>query len=174
MSPPRERLGAQKRVLTDGTRSVEIHQISGNLHHDGLIMVYLPKEKLLSEADAYTPPAPNAQPMSPPNPFTVNLSDNIAGLNLDVERVLPELVSNDAEGFKQVDYSKLPLLLLQAVMTSVAASAGSPCTPRVAAASIRAMPCHQKFCTEAAWAAAVSKSSSARAGSDFLSTRPSA
>ena len=32
---------------------------------------------------------PNAQPMSPPNPFTVNLSDNIAGLNLDVERVLP-------------------------------------------------------------------------------------
>jgi hypothetical protein len=52
-------------------------------------MVYLPKEKLLSEADAYTPPAPNAQPMSPPNPFTVNLSDNIAGLNLDVERVLP-------------------------------------------------------------------------------------
>lgn len=81
--------GIVKRVLTDGTRSVEIHQISGNLHHDGLIMVYLPKEKLLSEADAYTPPAPNAQPMSPPNPFTVNLSDNIAGLNLDVERVLP-------------------------------------------------------------------------------------
>jgi len=33
----------------------------------------------------------------------------------DVERALPELVSDDAEGFKQVDYSKLPLLLLQAI-----------------------------------------------------------
>ena len=33
----------------------------------------------------------------------------------EVEQVLPELVSEDAEGFKQVDYSKLPLMLLQAV-----------------------------------------------------------
>jgi hypothetical protein len=33
----------------------------------------------------------------------------------EVEQVLPELVSEDAEGYKQVDYSKLPLLLLQAV-----------------------------------------------------------
>ena len=79
----------ERRVLTDGARSVEILQIAGSLHHDGLLMVYLPKEKLLSEADAYTPPAPNAQPMSPPNPFTVNLSDNIVRLGLDVDRILP-------------------------------------------------------------------------------------
>lgn len=78
-----------KRVLTDGTRNVEIHHIAGSLHHDGLILVYLPKEKLLSEGDAYTPPAPNMQPMSPPNPFTVNLADNIARLKLDVDRILP-------------------------------------------------------------------------------------
>jgi hypothetical protein len=33
----------------------------------------------------------------------------------EVERVLPELVSEDEQGYKQVDYSKLPLLMLQAI-----------------------------------------------------------
>ena len=78
-----------RRVLTDGTRTVEIHQIAGSLHHDGLIMVYLPKEKLLSEADAFTPGPPNAPPPSPANPFSVNLSDNIVRLGLSVEQILP-------------------------------------------------------------------------------------
>src|SRR5262249_45350737 len=32
-----------------------------------------------------------------------------------VERVLPELVGEDAEGYKTVDYSKLPLMMLQAI-----------------------------------------------------------
>ena len=31
------------------------------------MMTDLPKEKFLIEADASTPPAPNAPPMSPPN-----------------------------------------------------------------------------------------------------------
>jgi hypothetical protein len=33
----------------------------------------------------------------------------------EVERVLPELVGEDAEGYKTVDYSKLPLMLLQSI-----------------------------------------------------------
>jgi hypothetical protein len=33
----------------------------------------------------------------------------------DVEDVLPELVSADADGYKRVDYSKLPLLAIQAI-----------------------------------------------------------
>ena len=41
-------------------------------------------------------------------------------------------------------------------MRACAAVAGSPCTARVAAASINAMPCHQKFCTDAASSAASS------------------
>jgi glyoxylase-like metal-dependent hydrolase (beta-lactamase superfamily II) len=78
-----------KRVMTDGARVVEIHQIAGNLHHDGLIMVYLPKEKLLIETDAFTPGPPNAQPPRPANPFSVNLSDNIMRLGLNADRILP-------------------------------------------------------------------------------------
>ena len=49
-------------------------------------MVYLPKEKLLIEGDAYTPAAPNAPPPAQPNPFSVNLYENIERLKLAVEQ----------------------------------------------------------------------------------------
>jgi len=80
---------ADKRVFTDGTRTVEIHQIKGNAHHDGLIMAYLPKEKILIEADAYSPPAPGAPYPAVPNLFTVNLHENIQRLGLNVDQILP-------------------------------------------------------------------------------------
>ena len=72
-------------VLTDGTRSVELYQMVGNAHHDGLIMAYLRKERLLIEADAYSP---GATPKTP-DPFSVNLEANVRRLGLDVERILP-------------------------------------------------------------------------------------
>jgi glyoxylase-like metal-dependent hydrolase (beta-lactamase superfamily II) len=78
-----------KKVLTDGTRTVEIHHIAGSIHGDGLLMVYLPKEKLLSQADAFTPPAPNAPPPAVVNPSSVNLADNISKLGLAVDQLLP-------------------------------------------------------------------------------------
>jgi glyoxylase-like metal-dependent hydrolase (beta-lactamase superfamily II) len=78
-----------KRVLTDGTRTVELLHIAGNTHHSGLIMAYLPKEKVLVEADAYTPLAPNAPPPAAANPFSVNLAENLRRLNLAVDQVLP-------------------------------------------------------------------------------------
>ena len=78
-----------KRVLTDGTRTVEIHHIAGSPHADDFLMVYLPKEKLLIEADAYTPLAPNAPIPIPAHPGQVNLADNIAKLGLAVDQILP-------------------------------------------------------------------------------------
>jgi glyoxylase-like metal-dependent hydrolase (beta-lactamase superfamily II) len=78
-----------KRVITDGVRAVEIHHIAGNLHEDGLLMVYLPKERLLIEADAYTPAPPNAPPPTVVNPNSVNLADNITRLGIGVDRLLP-------------------------------------------------------------------------------------
>ena len=79
----------ERRTLTDGTRNVEIYRIQGIMHHDGMLMVYLPKEKLLSQADAYTPAPPNATPPMPPSPFNLALVDNIARLKLDVGDLLP-------------------------------------------------------------------------------------
>ena len=77
------------RTLTDGVRSVAIHHIAGNTHDDGLLMVYLPNEHLLTEADAFTPSSENTPPPMPPSPFTVNLVDNVARLGLTVDRLLP-------------------------------------------------------------------------------------
>jgi glyoxylase-like metal-dependent hydrolase (beta-lactamase superfamily II) len=80
---------SDRRVLTDGTRVVEIRQIAGIQHADDMLMVYLPREKFLIEADAYTPPAPNVAPMSPPSAFTVSLAENVAKQGLAVDQILP-------------------------------------------------------------------------------------
>ncbi len=68
-------------------RPIEIHHIAGNGHSDDLALVYLPKEKLVIEADAYTPAAPGAPPPKSPNPFSVNLYETFGKLGLDVERI---------------------------------------------------------------------------------------
>ena len=52
-------------------------------------MVLLPKEKLLIEADAYTPAAPNPPPPAVPNANNVNLIENVERLKLDVDRIAP-------------------------------------------------------------------------------------
>jgi len=79
----------EKRVLSDGTRTVELYLIQGNMHHDGIIMAYLSKEKVLVEADVFTPAAPNAAPPAQPNPNGVALYDNIERLKLAVDQILP-------------------------------------------------------------------------------------
>ena len=76
-----------KRVLSDGTRTVEIHHVRGNLHDEALLMVYLPKEKFLIQADAFAPRPPEAKPL-PSSPYTVNLLENIQRLKLDVAQLV--------------------------------------------------------------------------------------
>ena len=80
---------AEKLEIGDATRSVEVHRIVGGPHNDGLLMVYLPREKLLIEADAFTPAAPNTPPPAVANANNVNLVDNIERLKLAVDRILP-------------------------------------------------------------------------------------
>ncbi len=79
----------EKKVLTDGTHVVELYHMQGFGHHDGMLLVYLPKEKVLLEADGYNPQPANATPPSPPSPYTVSLLDNIQRLKLDVQRIVP-------------------------------------------------------------------------------------
>jgi glyoxylase-like metal-dependent hydrolase (beta-lactamase superfamily II) len=76
-----------RRVLTDGTRTLELHHMRGNFHSDGLLMAYLPAEKILIQADAFAP-RPGVPPLPAPSPYTVNLVENIERLKLDVERVV--------------------------------------------------------------------------------------
>ena len=76
-----------KHVLTDKNRNIEIHLIANSGHNDGFLMVYLPKEKILIEGDAFTPGAADAPPPAVPNPYTVNLHENIVRLKLDVRQI---------------------------------------------------------------------------------------
>jgi glyoxylase-like metal-dependent hydrolase (beta-lactamase superfamily II) len=78
-----------KHVMSDSARTVELHLIQDNPHNTGIIMAWLPKEKLLVEVDVYTPLPPNAPPPANPNPNMVNLYENIQRLNLDVNRIVP-------------------------------------------------------------------------------------
>jgi glyoxylase-like metal-dependent hydrolase (beta-lactamase superfamily II) len=76
-------------VLTDGQRTIELHRITGGPHSESMLMVALPKERLLIEADAYTPLAPGAAPPAKPNANNANLIENIERLRLDIDRILP-------------------------------------------------------------------------------------
>jgi hypothetical protein len=51
-------------------------------------MVYFPAERLLVEADVYSPPA-TAQAQPAPQPFAANLLENVQKLNLRVDRIVP-------------------------------------------------------------------------------------
>jgi hypothetical protein len=85
-SPVIETVGA-KRILSDRAMTMELHHLQGNLHDETLLVAYLPKQKMLVQADAFHP-RPGAKPLASPPPFTVNLVENIRRLKLDVERVV--------------------------------------------------------------------------------------
>ncbi len=80
---------AGKRVIADKLRSVEVHELQGSVHAQGFLAVWLPAERLLIEADAYTPGPPNSPPPPVPNANQVNLAQNIDRLGLKIDRILP-------------------------------------------------------------------------------------
>ncbi len=79
---------ADKHVLQDATRTVEIYHIAGNPHADTLLMVYFPAERILVQGDMFSPPAPGGTP--PPGfPFVPNTMENIQKAGLRVDTLLP-------------------------------------------------------------------------------------
>ena len=80
---------SQKYVLSYGTRTMDIYPLQGNIHSTGMLIAYLPKEKILVNADLYSPPAPGTQPPAAPTPLMVTLNQNIQRLKLDVAQHVP-------------------------------------------------------------------------------------
>jgi glyoxylase-like metal-dependent hydrolase (beta-lactamase superfamily II) len=77
-------------VLNDGARQIEVHRLLGSDHCDAFLMVYLPAEKILIEADVFTPGSnPNAPTPAVLDPQKVVLVDNIERLNLAIDQILP-------------------------------------------------------------------------------------
>ena len=75
-----------KRVFSDETQTLELHRLSTD-HCDTMLVGYLPKAKILIEADLWNPPAANAPPPVAVNPVTVQLVDGVKRLNLDVQQI---------------------------------------------------------------------------------------
>jgi glyoxylase-like metal-dependent hydrolase (beta-lactamase superfamily II) len=86
--PVIEGFTGDKRVFQDVTRTFEVHVIKGLPHADGLVIGYLPKEKILVYADMFNLPTA-AQPVpDPPVTGTMVFVDNIERLKLEPERIM--------------------------------------------------------------------------------------
>ena len=74
--------GVEKRlVLKDATRTLELHHVEMLEHSDGMLIAYLPKERILFTADFPMPVA--GQPL---NPSTATLIENVNRLGLDFDK----------------------------------------------------------------------------------------
>lgn len=78
----------EKRVLTDGTHVIELYHVP-NEHNEGMLIAYLPKDRILVEADLFTPPAAGTAAPNPPSPYTLSLVENLERLKLDYDKILP-------------------------------------------------------------------------------------
>jgi glyoxylase-like metal-dependent hydrolase (beta-lactamase superfamily II) len=77
-------------MLTDGSRVIELHRLQDYEHTGDMLVVYLPKEGILGEPDAFTPPPQAGTPLiAPAVPSAKALSDNIKRLKLKVKTIAP-------------------------------------------------------------------------------------
>jgi len=79
---------AENYVLSDGARSMHISYVQPLAHVDGMLMAYLPKEKIVMEADLYDPPAPGAPPPAA-NAANRSFYDHVQRLGLQVSTIAP-------------------------------------------------------------------------------------
>jgi glyoxylase-like metal-dependent hydrolase (beta-lactamase superfamily II) len=78
-----------KRVFTDGTQTVEIHNIKGLPHADGMLVAYVPSARIVAYADMFNLVPPGQPPV--PNPPVVGTQvfvANLERLGLDWENVI--------------------------------------------------------------------------------------
>ena len=72
----------EKYVLTDGSRVVELHNIQGLPHAGGMLMAYIPREKIVVQADLYNAAA------TAPNANARAFQANLQRLKLDVATIV--------------------------------------------------------------------------------------
>ncbi len=75
--------------LSDETRSMHISYVHPLLHVEGMLMAYLPEEKIVIEADLYDAP-PAGQPLqTTPSPANQSFYNHVKRLGLEVETIAP-------------------------------------------------------------------------------------
>ncbi|HET6564556.1 MAG TPA: hypothetical protein VFG52_04010, partial [Xanthomonadales bacterium] len=73
-------------VLKGDSRSIEFHDIGPTAHSEHLLVAWLPKEKILFEADHF--PQPRNGPLPPAVQPTRDLAAAISKLGLDYQRIV--------------------------------------------------------------------------------------
>lgn len=76
-----------RRVLTDGTTTVEIHDIGSGPHAEEMLVAYLPNEKILFQGDLLNRPANGDYPIA--NDTTEHFVKWIETKKLAVEKIVP-------------------------------------------------------------------------------------
>ena len=78
-----------KSALTDGERILEVFYVQSNPHSEGMLMAYLPAERILIEADLYTPPPPGTAPPAEPTAAQMSLYENVMAHGLEPATIAP-------------------------------------------------------------------------------------
>lgn len=86
VSPSQE--NKTKFVLGDGKRTMEIYAVEGLDHSADMLIAYLPTEKILVNADLYSPPAPGTTRPAPTQAMTI-LLQTIKRMQLDIVQHVP-------------------------------------------------------------------------------------
>jgi hypothetical protein len=74
--------------LSDGTREMHISYVQPLAHVEGMLMAYLPNEKIAIEADLFDPPAQGA-PAPAVTPANRSFYNHVQRLNLEVATIAP-------------------------------------------------------------------------------------
>jgi glyoxylase-like metal-dependent hydrolase (beta-lactamase superfamily II) len=77
-----------KYTIADGNETIELYHVDGLNHSDNMLIAYLPKEKIVINADLYGPPAAGGT-LANVNASAVALFRNIERLKLDVAQHVP-------------------------------------------------------------------------------------
>jgi glyoxylase-like metal-dependent hydrolase (beta-lactamase superfamily II) len=75
-----------KRVVSDGSRTVEFIDIGPNPHAREMVIAWLPKERIVFQGDMFIVPG-NDAPQGPPQAGTVSFAKRIKDLGLHVDRI---------------------------------------------------------------------------------------
>jgi len=75
------------RTLSDGARKLVLYHYGGNAHNSGMLMAFLPRERMLFEADSYIPGVGGSTHPAIPN--LLQFYDVVQRLRLDVDQILP-------------------------------------------------------------------------------------
>ena len=94
-----------RRVLRGGSQVIELHYVKGLEHSDGMLVAYLPNQKILFSAD-FNLPAPNAPP-GPVNPSFIALQQNIDRLKLDYDAFITVHAPNPDRPLTRADVQAL-------------------------------------------------------------------